>query len=205
MKRKKIVCISREYGSGGRDVAQCLSKMLDIPFYDKEILTTMCKNSGIDVKTIERINQDISKMAFYFEATPTKFMGGPRAMLGEISLHEKLYETQKKVIQDIALHDCIIVGRASGYILRDNPDTIRVFIRADVEDKKKRVVEEYGEENVDVEKKLMAMDQMRANYYNYFSNHTWGKSTNYDLIINTSKIGIENTAKIIIQYLKDRK
>lgn len=204
MKRNVIVTISREYGSGGREVAKLLADQLSIPFYDKQILSKMCQESGIDKEIVEKLNEDIGREVYYFDVNASRFMSGSRTMLSAISLHEKVYETQKKVINELANQSCVIVGRASGYILRNHPDVVRVFVTANIEDKKRRVIEEYGEEDVEIEKKLMSIDSMRANYYGYFSNQTWGKASNYDLVINTSKIGLENTAKVIQVYIDSR-
>ena len=203
MSRKIVITISREYGSGGKEVAKLLSQKLNIPYYDKELLLQINERSGIDEELYNQIYEQISKKEYYLSIPTTKFMG-PSAVLGELSMHEKIYQVQKEVIENLAKKSCVILGRCSDYILRDSPDTVLVYISANPEDKKKRAIEDYYEETKDIEKTLADMDRRRANYYNYFSNQVWGKIGNYDLVVNTSKVGLEHAAEVIISYIQGR-
>lgn len=203
MNENVIVTISREYGSGGKAVAAQLSKILGIPCYDKEILAQMSKESGMDEALYEKIQDSVQNFDYYFQTKPTKFATAS-GILGELSLYEKMYQEQTKVIHELAKQSCIIVGRCSDYILKDNPYVVRVYISANKEDKMKRAVEEYGEASQDIQKTLADMDTRRANYYNYFSDQIWGKIANYDLVVNTSKVGVENAAEVIKKYIVGR-
>lgn len=204
MSRKVIITISREYGSGGKGVAKALAEKLNIAYYDKEILSVMSKESGIDKDLHEQIDDKISKYAYYFNLGIAKFAVA-NTVLGEISLHERIYKAQKKVIHDLAKESCVIVGRCSDYILKDNPDVVHVYIRADIEDKKYRAIHKYGESEEEIEKTLADMDKRRANYYNYFTNQVWGKISNYDLVVSTSKIGCDEAVKVIQTFIEGRK
>lgn len=204
MDRKVIVTISREYGSGGMAVAKVLAKKLGIPYYDKELLSAMSKESGIDEDLYELLNDQIGKFKYYFTTGMTKIVG-PSMVLGELALHEKIHKVQINVIQDLAKESCVLLGRCSGYILKDNPDVVRVFISADLESKKERVVLEYGENAEGIEQVLVEVDKQRSNYYNYFTDQVWGKISNYDLVINTSKVGIDQAAEVIKKFIEGRK
>lgn len=204
MKRKAVITISREYGSGGKEVAKQLAKQLGIPYYDKEIISVICKESGIDKALYTQVRERIGSGNYYFGVGSAKFIG-PSSVLGELTLHERIYHVQQRVIQNLSSQSCVLLGRCSGYILRDDPDVVRVFISANVEDKKQRAIYEYGEEETNIEKVLSDMDKQRANYYNYFSNQVWGKISNYDIMINTSKVSLEEAAKVIIAYIEGRK
>jgi len=203
MSRKIVITISREYGSGGKAVAKLLSQKLNIPYYDKELLLQINEKSGIDQELYNEIYEQVSKQEYYLSILPTKF-AGPSSILGELSIHEKIYKVQKDVIENIAKESSLILGRCSDFILKEHQDVVRVFIRADLEDKKKRAIEEYHEEAKGIENTLVEMDKRRANYYNYFSNQIWGKLSNYDLVVNTSKVGIEHAADVIVAYVLAR-
>ncbi len=204
MNRKVVVTISREYGSGGREVGRLLAEMLDIPFYDKELLAVICKESGIDKKLYEKVTDQISFANFYFGPGTYSFGSNQIGMLGELSLHDRLYNVQAEVIERIAKESCVIVGRCSDYILRNDPDLVKVFIEADLKDKKQRVISQYGEDSKKVEETLLRMDKRRANYYNYYSDRVWGKSNNYDIVVNTSRVGLANAAKVIKCFCDNR-
>lgn len=203
MSKKVIITISREYGSGGKEVAKLLSQKLNIPYYDKELLLQINEQSGIDKELYDQIYDQVSKKEYYLSIPTTKFIG-PSSVLGELSMHEKIYQVQKEVIENVAKDSCVILGRCSDYILRDNPDAVMIYISANPDDKKKRAIEDYHEEAEGIEKTLADMDKRRANYYNYFSNQIWGKIGNYDLVVNTSKVGLEHAADVIVAYIRGR-
>lgn len=198
MDKKIIVTISREYGSGGREVGRLLAEKLHIPFYDKELLTYLAEESGIDPELFKQINDKIGFANFYFNDAP-EFKVGVSSLrdLGALSVIQRIQNVQEKLIRKLAQESCIIIGRCSDYILKDDPDVISVFIRANLIEKKKRAVNEYGEKIENVNERLMRVDMKRANYYNYFTDRIWGKSTNYDMIISTSRLSLENCANMI--------
>ncbi|OCN05758.1 hypothetical protein A4S06_07755 [Erysipelotrichaceae bacterium MTC7] len=203
MSRKILITISREYGSGGILLAQTLGKKLAIPVYDKEMLFHMSKESDMNKSIHDQVEKDVEKANYYFNLGGVKFLG-PSGVLSEIALHERVYTNQRDIILQVAKESCVILGRCSGYVLRDNPDVVRVFIRADLEDKKQRAIEVYKDDPETIEQTMHDMDVRRSNYYNYFTNEVWGKLNNYDLMVNTSKVGIEGAADAIIAYIQAR-
>lgn len=205
MKKKAVITISREYGSGGREVGRILAELLDIPFYDKELLTYMTKDVGIDENLFKNINTTLSLENFYYsDASLYTKAGSDLHNLGMLGLHERIQSAQENLITRLAKESCVIIGRCSDYILRNDPDAIHVFIRANLQDKKKRVTEVYGEKQENLNEKLFEKDRKRANYYQYFTNRAWSKATNYDLILSTSKLSLEGAAKVLENFVKER-
>lgn len=202
--RKILVAISREYGSGGREVGRRLAEILDIPFYDKELIAVISKESGIDEDLFSKISDKVTFENFYFGPSGNATVHGSLGALGALSLQERMYHVSSEVIKRVAQESCVIVGRCSDYILRNDPDIIRVFIRAELADKKKRAGKVYGEHEDNIGETLLRMDKKRAAFYNYYSDGVWGKLSNYDLVINTSKVGLSNAALVIKEYAERR-
>ncbi|NBK96850.1 MAG: cytidylate kinase-like family protein [Erysipelotrichia bacterium] len=198
MSDKIVITISREYGSGGREVGRLLAKKLQIPFYDKELLAYLAKNSEIDTELFKQIDDKIGFANFYFDDV-SEFKVGSASLraLNALSVVQRIQNVQEKLIQQLAQQSCVLVGRCSDYILKDDPDVISVFIRANLMEKKKRAVNEYGEQVDNINEYLMKMDMKRANYYHFFTDRIWGKANNYDMVISTSRLSLENTAELI--------
>lgn len=203
MERKVIVTISREYGSGGHSVGEKLAKKLNIPFYDKEIIERICFEAGINKDLYDELRSSIVREAHYFDVASTRFLNRTGA-LSELSLHERIYLVQKKVIEELAKDSCVLVGRCSSYILKDNQDVVKVFVQGNIEDKIHRAIYEYGDKEETISETLLKIDKQRSNYYNYFTNEVWGKSSNYDLVINTTKVELDHAADVIKTYVEGR-
>lgn len=203
MSERIVVTISREYGSGGREVGRLLAEKLNIPFYDKELLTYLAENSGIDPELFKQINDKIGFENFYFVDTP-EFKVGASSLraLGALSVIQRIQSVQEKLIRQLAKESCVIIGRCSDYILKDDPDVINIFIRANLVDKKRRAVNEYGQKVDGINEKLMNIDLKRANYYNYFTDRIWGKANNYDMVISSSQLGLEGTSELIAKMVE---
>ncbi len=206
MDRKIVVTISREYGSGGREVGRLLAEALNVPFYDKELLTYMAQSSGLDEELFKEINDKISFANFYF-SDPKEFrkVGSNMHNLGMLGLMERIQAVQEKLITKLAEESCVIIGRCSDYILRDDPDVVNVFIRSSIQDKKQRAMQYYGEKEENLNARMFEIDSKRAAFYNHFTNGTWAKPTNYDVIISTEKLELEQAAKVLETFVKERK
>lgn len=204
MTRKVVITISREYGSGGREVGRFLAEKLQIPYYDKELLARIYEKTGINEDIYEKVKENISQTNFYLGA-PTKGFMTKSGALGELAIHDRLYLVQKKVIMEAAQKSCVIIGRCSDYILQDDPDVVRVYIHAKIKDRVERAINSYKESPENISQTLLKIDTDRANYYNYFTNQVWGKLSNYDLVINTSKVSLEKAADVIDAYIHARK
>lgn len=201
MNKKIVITISREYGSGGREVAKLLAQNLNIPYYDKELLS---KEMGkyYDDELAKLVNTDFESSNFYL-VKEVSLLGKMRD-LSMISIQKRIYEAQRNLICELAKDSCVIVGRCADYILKEDKDAVHVFIRGDIKDKCKRAIEKYGEKEEGINERLLEIDTQRAEYYDYFTGRSWGRITNYDLVISTSKINVQDCAKIIQDYIQGR-
>lgn len=198
MSKKKIILISREYGSGGRAIGEKLAQILHIPFYDKELILRACQESGFDPSLFENTEQQSQHPISYFLS-----MFSSSVSMNELSLNDQVFLIQGKVIREAAKESCVIIGRCADYILRDNPDIIRIFIHAPLKDRMVRVKEEYHDDATDIKTKISRIDKNRATYYNYYTNRRWGKLENYDLTIDSSTFGIDGCVTMIKNLLEE--
>ena len=200
---KKLITISREYGSGGRVVGKLVAEKLGVPLYDRDIISMAAKESGLSPEVIESAELQAKSSFSYTLSSAVSFGEG---FGGEaISMNEKLFLAQFDVITEIGERgEGVIVGRCADYVLRDNPDVTNVFIYGEKEDKIRRCIEEYGDDEAGVEKKMATYDKARRNYYNYHTSRKWGEYRNYDLVINSSLVGEQGAADIICEYLEAR-
>ena len=186
-KEKIIITISREYGSGGRYVGKILSEKLKIPFYDKELIKLTSKSSGLGKEYIEKSDQKLSSGKF------------------EGNNDDRIFIAEEKVIKKLAKNSCIFVGRCADYILKDNKNVVSIFLYSKDEDKVKRAVKYYGLDEDKALKQINKINKERAKHYKYYTNRNWYDFNNYDLALNVDTLGVENTAILIEQYLKNQK
>lgn len=190
---KKIITISREFGSGGRSIAKAVAKELGYEYFDVEMMEQLAQTKGIDSNEIE-----VQKV----EGAGTTFFGSLLAgkkFKENLNLEDALWTRQRDMILDIAERgNCVIVGRCADYILRDYKEALHVFIHADLEYRMERIVRLYGETNETPERRLIEKDRRRAANYRYYTDREWGLSKNYDLALSSSKLGHERCKDIIV-------
>lgn len=204
MENKTIITISREFGSGGREIGKMIAERLNIPFYDRELIEIAAKESGIDKELFEENDSRTSK-GFHLLGALGYSLGGPLSTITELSLNDRLFMVQSQVIQGVANEGpCVIVGRCADYVLRGNKNVLNIFIHADMKDRKDRAVHSYEVDLRDIESSIMKIDKRRANYYDYYTDRKWGQAENYDISINSSTFGLEGTANIIIELAKKK-
>ncbi|BBH25411.1 AAA family ATPase [Intestinibaculum porci] len=188
----KIITIAREYGSGGRLIAQKVADMLGLVYYDNQIIDLAAEELGFDIRTIRKASQERSSGFLY------TMSGGTFQM----PLNDQVFATQSKIIRHLASHDsCIIVNGCADYILEDFSQVLRVFIHAPIESRVKRVRDDYKEVHDNELKYVKSRDKKRENYYNYYTTNKWGALKNFDLTIN-SDFGLDEAAKIIVEMYK---
>lgn len=185
----KIITISRQFGSGGRTIGKKVAKELGIPVYDQELLRQMAKESGF-------VEDYIKEESEYTN-------GWLNAVLSynsmQMSNQDKLWIIQQKIITDLASQGpCVIVGRCADYILRDKEELLTVFIHANMENRAKRIVTEYGEREQSPEQRLREKDKRRAAYYRFYTDMKWGKAQNYHVSLDSGKFGIDGCVDLII-------
>ncbi|MBR1864767.1 MAG: cytidylate kinase-like family protein [Ruminococcus sp.] len=202
---RSIITISREFGSGGREVGKELAKAFDIPFYDKELLELASKESGICEELFVR-NDESHTNSFLFSLVMGSYPVSADGRLNpDLPLNHKIFLAQFDTIKKLGEQGpCVIVGRCADYVLRNMPNVVDIFLMGDMADKKQRILGRYDIEKNKVEDFIRKTDKRRASYYNYYTDMKWGNSSNYDLCVNTSRLGIDGTVKLIAEYVRLR-
>ena len=193
---KRIITISREFGSGGRFIGEEVAKKLGISYYDKNIINEIAEKSGLSPEYIQEKAELSPKKGLFGYA----FAG--RDITGK-SVEDMVYEAQRKVILELAKKEpCVIIGRNADYILKDRDDVLNVFIHGNMPEKTQRIIRLY---NVDEKKavKMMAdTDKRRMTNYNFYTEHKWGKASNYTLCLNSSQLGYDRCEALITECVK---
>lgn len=186
-----VITIAREYGSGGRIIGKKLAEELGISFYDSEMIMLVAKKSGYTEDFVRKAAEQVS-MSFLYSLYMTS---------QELPASDQVFIATSNVIKELAEKEsCVIVGRCADYVLKDNPDALKVFIHAPLEKRIDRVKNEYKEQAKDYAAYIQKKDKNRASYYSYFAYGKWGRIQNYDLCVN-SAIGIEQSVDVIKNYL----
>ena len=196
---KKIITISREFGSGGRTVGRMVAEKLGIPFYDKELVEHVALESGFAPKFVEEHGEHApGKSLFSYAFAP---QGIPGVMNG-LSTADFLWNIQCSVILQLAEKGpCVIVGRNADYILKDRDDCLHAYIHADMPFRADRIVRLYGESEKSPETRLQEKDKRRRLNYQHYTGRSWGVAQNYDICLNSGTVGVENCADIIVSMV----
>ena len=198
---KKVITISRAFGSGGRTIGKEVAKRLNIPYYDKELVDKVAEESGFHADFIEEAGEYApvtSSFLFNIAVSPN-----PLAIMGTMSMADQLFVCQTNVIRRLADEGpCVIIGRCADYILRDREDCLHVFVHADMEARAERIVRLYGETKQSPQKRLTDKDNKRKVYYRHYTNRNWGEAQNYHLSLNSGLIGVEKCVDIIVDVAK---
>lgn len=188
-----IITISREYGSGGREIGQLLAERLGYGFYDKEIITMMAQESGLSEETIKN----------WAEKEVSGFFYGINAARGIIPIPDRIFSARRAVLNTIAdKENCVIVGNCGDYILKDRDNIRKFFIYAPIEARIKRAQEDYGDDLAAYPNLIKRKDEERRDYYNHFTSYRFGDYKNYDACFN-SETGIEKIVDIIEFMVKN--
>ena len=200
---KKIITISREFGSGGRTVGHLVAEKLGIPFYDKELVDHIALESGFAPKFVEEHGEHSpSSSLFSYAFVP---QGVPGVMNG-LSTADFLWNIQCNVILQLAdKGPCVIVGRNADYILKDRPDCLHAYIHADMDFRADRIVRLYGESEKSPQARLQEKDKRRRVNYQHYTGRSWGQAQNYDICLDSGRLGVEQCAEIIINIMQNSK
>ncbi len=199
---KLIITIGREPGSGGKLIAEELSKLTGFPIYDKELINEASKESGVSKEFFEKMDEKVS------HSTVGGLFGLRNSLMDQVFSsnylsNESLFKIQSDVIRKIAEEKPVIfVGRCADYVLKEKDNIFNVFISAPKEDRIKRMAERGNLSEQKAKELVEKMDKRRKSYYNYYSNKCWGQANSYHLSINSSKIGIKESAKLIYGIIK---
>ncbi len=183
---KVVVTISREYGSGGRYVGKILANKINLPFYDKELISLTAKESGFSKSYVSKNDEIMSS---------TKY---------ENNNDDRMFIAESKVIKNLAKNSCVIVGRCSDFILKDSKNTLKVFLYSDNKSKVKRAVKYYGLKEEKALKEIEKINKQREKHYKYYTNREWKDPNNYDLMLNVDLLGVEKCADIIKNIIETK-
>lgn len=194
-----VITISRQFGSGGHEIGLRLSKKLNIPFYDGEILTLTAENSRFAESYLNKIDEQ--KPNFFNFGTASHLAISNFTMM---SPNDEAFVEMTKVIKTLAKQGpCIIVGRCADYILKG--ESINFFVHADIKDRveRKLALEEKKRKPEEMEKYVLGKDKERAKFHEYYSHEKWADATNYHLCINTSAVGIDGAVDLMVKYVEE--
>lgn len=203
-KNKVIINVGRQIGSGGGEIARILADKFDCRFLDKELLNLAAKESGFSEKFFEQSDEQrgFLKSLFHIHAP---FVGDSNMYRNNFS-EENLFLFQSEAIKKAASEgSCVFVGRAADYILRDEPNAISIFITADIESRIDNVSKRMGIDKEAARKFIDDKEDERSKYYNYYTGKKWGHASSYDLCVDSSILGIEQTAEFIANFIKAAK
>lgn len=189
-----VITISREYGSGGRYIGKLVADKLGIHFYDKELIHKVAKETGLAEEYIESNEQK--------RALADNFNNGYYAGMNNA---DELYVQEANVIKKMAQKEsCVIIGRCADFILKDKKYVTKVLIYSDMEGKIKRAITYYGMNKEKAEKEIKRIDKLRANHYKHYTDQEWNDHSNYDLCINSDALGVEKSAELICDFVKEK-
>ena len=193
---KRIITISREFGSGGRFIGEEVAKKIGISYYDKNIIGQIAEKSGLSPEYIQE-NAELSPKKGLFAYA---FSG--RDITGK-SVEDMVYEAQRNIILELAEKEpCVIIGRNADYILKDRDDVLNVFIHGDMPEKIQRLTSLYNVEEKEAVKMMADTDKRRRTNYNFYTDQNWGKASNYTLCLNSSQFGYDRCEMIIMECVK---
>ena len=190
-----IITLSREYGSGGRYIGKLIADKLGIKLYDKEFIEKVAQETGLSEEYIESNEQKRDSLSnlnngYYFGLTNS----------------DELFFKESELIKEVANKEsCVIIGRCADFILQDKSNVLKVFVYSDIKDKVKRATEFYGFDKQKAEKEIIRIDKLRANHYKYYTEKEWKNPSNYDICINSDTLGVEKTADLICEIIKEKK
>ena len=204
MSKNILITIARQVGSGGREVGELVAKNLGIDYHDKSLINMAAEKSGLSPEVLHSTDEKATPSFLYSIA-----MGGmgmvpfTHGMPYDTPINDRLFVLQSGIIEELAkANSCVFIGRCADFVLRDFDNVVKVFIYASPEKRAETIAKR---NNVDIgEARNLAakLDKKRASYYGYYTSKKWGRSENYDLMIDTTKIGTEGAAKIIEEYVK---
>lgn len=197
-----VIAIGRQFGCGGREIGQLIAKGLGVAYYDKELLSEAAKSSGVNEDFFEAADERSPRFFSSLWSFNLGYNTGAY-FIGDTPLSDdSIYRAQSEVMTQLADRGpCVIVGRTADYLLRDHCKVVSVFVHSSIEDRVQRIMSR-GDAKTEKEarEKAEKKNKLRAEYYNFYTDGQWGMASTYDLTVNTSRLGIEGTARLIADY-----
>lgn len=207
MKEKIVITIAREYGSGGRTIGKMLADKLGVHYYDKELIKLASEESGINAELFAKADEQVKSKGLFDKLTHTVYQGeliSPKS--DDFLSAQNIFNYQAKIIKELAEKEtCVIVGRCADFVLKDYDNVLSVFIHAPHEYCMEQAALKHGGMNAkEIEKLILKTDKQRADYYKYHTGREWTDARNYDLCLDSSKLGFDRCVKEIISYMNVR-
>ena len=196
-----IITISRQHGSGGKEIGELLSKELGIPIYDNTVIQRAAEKSGFSEDHFRDYDKNAGNSFLYSLVRGFQYH---QSNTSTWSLEDKIYATHSKVINELANEGpCVIIGRCADYILSNRPNVVKIFIYGDAEKRADFLAKKNGISHEQALSEIKSVDKRRQNYYNYHADSKWGDAKNYNLCIDSSFCGVEGAASLICNFLKE--
>lgn len=204
MAKKIIITIARQYGSGGREIGERVAAKLNIPIYDKILITEAASKGNLNEEVLKKTDESAANTLLYTLAMGSNTLGAAMHFGYNMPLSDKLFLLQSEVIREFAAKGSgIFIGRCADYVLKDEPNILRLFIYSDLDHRQARVRERHPElKSSQVIDAISKTDKRRSTYYNFYTGNKWGRHDSYDMAINSSTLGIEGTAELICEFAK---
>ena len=198
-----VITIARSYGSGGRTLGKLLAKELGIHCYDRELLRMASEQSGINEALFGEVDEKVKSLPLF--GISKKIYKGeifpPES--DDFVSDDNLFNYQAKIIKEVAAEEsCVIIGRCADYVLKDDPNVLRLFFFAPKEDCIVRVMEHDGITGRDAENKIEKIDKHRADYYKYYTGKDWYDARNYDFCLDTTSMGYEKLVEVVKNFIE---
>lgn len=204
MAKKIIITIARQYGSGGREIGERVATTLNIPIYDKILITEAASKGNLNEEVLKSTDESAANSLLYTLAMGSNTLGAAMHFGYNMPLSDKLFILQSEVIKEFAKEGSgVFIGRCADHVLRDEPNILRVFIYSDLDHRQARVRERHPElKSSQIFDVINKTDKRRSTYYNFYTGNKWGKYDSYDMAINSSTLGVEGTADLICEFAK---
>ena len=203
MNSNLIITIGRQYGCAGRHIGEELAAKLGIKFYNNDLIKLAAEKSGMAHHVFGEADEKATNSLLYTLAMGSSFWGGNAGVAFDMPINDKLFIIQSDLIKELAAEEpAVFIGRCADYVLRECPNLIKVFIYAPLDFRCEHIAELHDVKPEKAKDIIIKTDKRRANYYNYYTGQKWGKLENFDLAIDSSRLGIEATAEMLYQYVE---
>lgn len=198
----KVITITRQYGSGGREIGRKLAETFGVPFYDNEIISQAAKETGFAEATFEKAEDKASNSLLYSLAMGMNVFSGQEVGYAGLSLDDRIFLAKSKVIRKVAAEGpCVIVGHCADYILKEQENVVNLFIQAAPDFRISRSIEIDNLQKGKAAEIVLKKDKSRANYYKYHAGERWDNVLNYDLAIRSDLCGIDGTVECLKNFI----
>lgn len=196
---KCVITIGRQCGSGGHTIGKTVAERLEIPFYDKKLVQIVAERSGLSAETVKREGEYSSTSSLFTSVSARGYSAYNASQKRNMALPDQINAYQTELIKELAdKGSCVIVGRCADYILQGREDCFHVFITGELPDRAERVIREHGIAADTARTHVKERDRRRSSYYKHITDQVWGMAANYDLCLNSSKLGIDRCVELIL-------